>query len=156
MSKGRCAPERASVPRRAAAVLLVLALFLAPGCVLVRAHNNAPLDEAQIAAIERGVTTKAEVLERFGPPDQIENREFVLLGQPREKIPLERLVGSRFFVYKHTRANGWATILIIFNYFDGDVKSDRLAIFFDDEDVVEDFAFARDTDHLPRFGPFSR
>lgn len=134
----------------------VLGMLLLPGCLMGRAYLNEPIDEAKIATIERGVTTKKEILERFGPPHEIENREIVALGAPMRELPIDRLVGSRFFRYRFTRANAFVVIAIIFNYFDGDVKADHLLIFFDEEDVVEDYAFAKHTELLPQYGPFSR
>jgi hypothetical protein len=141
---------------RGTALALVVLMATLPGCILARLHANEPLDRVKIESIERGVTTKEEILARFGPPHELEAREFVIFGQPRDKVPIDRLVGSRFFIYRYTRANGFAVILIIFNYLDGDARSDRLVIFFDADDVVEDYAFATDTDGIPRFGPFSR
>jgi hypothetical protein len=49
-----------------------------------------------------------------------------------------------------------AVVLLVFNYIDGDVKSDTLLIFFDEKDIVQDYAFARDTDQLAKWGFWSR
>ena len=65
-------------------------------------------------------------------------------------------MATRFFRYTYTRANALAIILVPFNYGDFDQKSDNLVIFFDGDNKVEDFAFRRDTDQLPRFGFWSR
>jgi hypothetical protein len=69
---------------------------------------------------------------------------------------MERAVSVRYFRYAYVRANTWFLTLLLFNYIDGDVKRDTLVIFFDGDDKVEDFAYRRDTDQLPRYGPFSR
>jgi len=142
---------------------LVPALLLS-GCVMGRVYRDHPLDEVKIAGIQRGVTTKQEILDLFGPPQEIEGRELTAIGIPFEpflsrrgdKPPIERIVATRFFRYTYTRANAMAIILILFNYGDFDQKSDNLVIFFDGDSKVEDFAFRRDTDQLPRYGFWSR
>jgi hypothetical protein len=142
---------------------LALALLCIPAlsaCFIVRGHQDRPIDPDKIPMLQRGVTTKKEVLEMFGPPQSIDAREIVaagdLLGVPGDHRRVEQLVSARYFRYSYYRANGWALITFAFNYVDADVKADSLVIFFDGNDVVEDYAFADDTRLLPMFGPFSR
>lgn len=131
------------------------------GCVLSRVQVDHPLDEAKVATLQRGTTTKAEVLALFGPPQEIDGRELTIMGVSADalitgratKLPPERLVTARYFRYTHFRANVFGTILVVFNFFDFDVKRDGLVIFFDGDDKVEDFAIRRDTDELRRLGP---
>lgn len=137
---------------------------LLSGCVMGRVYRDHPLDEQRIGAIERGVTTKADILEQFGPPQEIEGRELVAIGTPIEqffsrrgdKPPVERIVAARFFRYTYLRGNALAMILVLFNYLEFDQKSDTLVVFFDGDNKVEDFAFRKHTDELPRFGFWSR
>ncbi len=134
------------------------------GCVIGRTYREHPLDEQKIAAIQRGVTTKTQILQSFGPPQEIDQRELVIVGggvdeavtgrKPRPQA--ENLVGARYFRYTYARANAFGIILLLFNYLDFDQKNDSLVIFFDDKDVVQDVAYERDTDKLPRFGFWSR
>ncbi len=134
------------------------------GCVIGRTYREHPLDEQKIAAIQRGVTTKTQILQSFGPPQEIDQRELVIVGggvdeavtgrKPRPQA--ENLVGARYFRYNYARANAFGIILLLFNYLDYDQKNDSLVIFFDDKDVVQDVAYERDTDKLPRFGFWSR
>lgn len=141
----------------------VIALACA-GCGIARTYRDHPLDEQKIAAIRRGVTTKADILRMFGPPQEIDARELTAVGvsfarvlpRPGEKPPLERIVAARWFRYSYERGNGMFIILLLFNYFDFDQKNDSLVIFFDGDNKVEDFAFRKDTDQLPRFGFWSR
>ena len=140
------------------------ATVMLSGCVVGRVYRDRPLDEGKIGSIQRGVTTKQEILDRFGPPQEIEARELTAIGIPFEtfltrrgyKPPIERIVATRFFRYTYTRANAMAMILVLFNYGDFDQKSDNLVIFFDGDNKVEDYAFRRDIDQLPRFGFWSR
>lgn len=137
---------------------------LASGCVMSRIQIDHPLEEEKIARLERGVTTKAEVLALFGPPQEIDGREVTILGMSAEalygvrptKPAPERMVTARFFRYQHVRANVFGTLTVVFNFFDFDVKRDVLIVFFDGDDKVEDFAFRRDSDLLPALGPLSR
>jgi len=134
------------------------------GCAVARVYRDHPIDERQIATIERGVTTKRDILERFGPPQEIDAREITAVGvsfedvmpRPGQKPPTERIVAARYFRYSYERGNGMAIILVLFNYFDFDQKNDSLVIFFDGDDKVADFAFDRGTDRLPRYGFWSR
>jgi len=134
------------------------------GCVMGRVYRDHPLDEVKIASIQRGQTSKQEILDLFGPPQEIDARELTAIGVPfepfvsrrGEKPPVERLVAARYFRYTYTRANAMAVILILFNYGEFDQKSDNLVVFFDGDNKVEDFAFRRETDQLPRYGFWSR
>lgn len=134
------------------------------GCVVGRVYRDHPLDEQKIAGLQRGVTTKTEVLDLFGPPQEIEARELTAIGIPfepffsrrGEKPPVERMVAARYFRYTYSRGNAQVLILLVFNYAEFDQKNDTLIIFFDGDDRVEDYAFAKDTELLPRFGYWSR
>jgi hypothetical protein len=149
---------------RTALVASTLPLLLLCACVMGRVYREHPLDEVKISAIQRGVTTKQDILDQFGPPQEIDAREVTAIGVPFEpflsrrgdKPPVERVVAARYFRYTYTRANALAIILILFNYGEFDQKSDNLVVFFDGDNKVEDFAFRRDTDQLPRYGFWSR
>jgi len=139
-------------------------LVLLSGCVIGRIYRDHPLDEQKIATIQRGVTTKAQILEQFGPPQEIDTRELVAIGGGVDEVlsgrgskpEAENLLGARYFRYAYSRANAFGIILVLFNYAEFDQKNDSLVIFFDDKDVVQDVAYERDTDKLPRFGFWSR
>ena|SRR5215475_3875055 len=148
----------------AARLALALAALALSGCVMARQYVNQPIDEQKIATIQRGVTTKTEILALLGPPQEIDARELTAIGVSFEPFynsageppPIERIVAARYFRYVYLRGNGSGLILVLFNYFEFDQKSDNLVIFFNGDDRVQDFAYARDTDRLPRFGFLSR
>ncbi|HVM95531.1 MAG TPA: hypothetical protein VMT89_04035 [Candidatus Acidoferrales bacterium] len=143
---------------------ILLACVLLTGCAIGRTFRDQPIDEAKIATIVRGTTTKAEILDKFGPPQEIDARELSAIGVPVESLmsrrgdkpPVERIVTARWFRYTYTRGNGQLASIILFTYGEFDQKSDDLVIFFDGDDKVEDFAFRRGTDKLPRYGFLSR
>jgi len=153
-----------SVGRVIAAAAVLLSGIGLSGCIMGRVYRDQPLDEQKIAAIARGVTTKQEILSEFGPPQEIEGRELVAIGGPveafltrrGERAPVERVVAARFFRYTYARANILAVVLLLFNYGEFDQKTDNLVIFFDGDNRVEDYAYAKRTDQLPRFGFLSR
>ena len=153
-----------SVGRVIAAAAVLLSGIGLSGCIMGRVYRDQPLDEQKIAAIARGVTTKQEILSEFGPPQEIEGRELVAIGGPveafltrrGERAPVERVVAARFFRYTYARANILAVVLLLFNYGEFDQKTDNLVIFFDGDNRVEDYAFAKRTDQLPRYGFLSR
>ncbi|GIW40542.1 MAG: hypothetical protein KatS3mg076_1119 [Candidatus Binatia bacterium] len=130
-------------------LLGLVVLAVTSGCAIVRGYRDRPLDESKIRRIERGVTTKAEILEAFGPPQEIDAREFVFVG---DRLPEEQVLGARYFRYTYWRVNGTGLFLLLFNYLRADLKRDTLLVFFDDRDVVVDFAYSRDTDLLPTLG----
>jgi hypothetical protein len=150
---------------RGLVVLACAAGWLVAGCGVARVYRDHPIDEAKIAAIQRGVTTKKDILAQFGPPQEIDARELTAVGmpfdiavlpRPGEKPPTERIVAARYFRYTYERGNGLLIFLILFNYAEFDQKNDSLVIFFDGENKVEDFAFRRGTDELPQYGFWSR
>jgi hypothetical protein len=128
-SKAHCSgvKRRASegVMRKGLSLLVkgVAPALLLSGCVMGRVYRDHPLDEVKIATIRRGVTAKQEILDLFGPPQEIEVRELTAIGIPFEqflsrrgdKPPIERIVAARFYRYTYTRANALAIILILFN-----------------------------------------
>ena len=129
-----------------------------------RTYRDHPIDQVKVDAIQPGVTTKTDILQWLGPPQEIEARELTAIGVPFEpllsrrgdKPPIERIVAARWFRYTYSRGNALGIITLLFNYAEFDQKNDSLVIFFDGDNKVEDFAFRRGTDELPRFGFWSR
>ena len=123
------------------ASILLLILF-ASGCVSVsRQYEGARLPVDDIGQVEVGVTTRQDVLDRFGPPLIIQKRDFEGLVssigsnfQGEElTIRLDPKLMNEVFIYEYRRVNRWSLILILFNYFSSIDKSDRLMFFFDSE-----------------------
>jgi outer membrane protein assembly factor BamE (lipoprotein component of BamABCDE complex) len=150
-----------------AAFLVVgaLASSVLCGCVMGRTYRYQPIDEQKIAQIQRGVTTRADILREFGPPQEIDAREIASVDiQDVEEVEptaftenqKDRVLAPRWFRYTYARGNGSGLILLVFNYGEFDQKNQTLIVFFDDNEVVEDFAYRDETTELPRFGPWSR
>ncbi len=143
-------------------VIIGAAVLVQSGCVVGRGYRDHPLDEQKIATIQRHVTTSVQILERFGPPQDLAIQEIPALGpveallNRREGSLGQGATGARAFRYSYSRSNMFVIFLVLFNYLDFDQKNDTLVIFFDKNEVVKDYAFVKDTKVLPRFGFWSR
>ena len=101
-------------------LLLLLCCFaVLPGCFISRSSVNEPLDGGQLAQLHPGTTTAAEVLEA--------------LGAPTEVVQLGRRTAYRFDAETSKRAGLW---LLLVGFVNDDTRSDRVWVFFDENDVL--------------------
>lgn len=98
--------------------LLALLLFL-PACAVARQETNDPLDARVVKSLQPGKTTAREVVER--------------LGAPSEVVQLGRRTAYR---YDASITKSAGLILLLFNMVAQDTRSDRVWVFFDDNDVL--------------------
>jgi hypothetical protein len=103
------------MPRRA---LLALSMFL-PACVVARTEINDPIDATVVATLKPGKTTAREVVEKLGAPTDV-----VQLGK------------RTAYRYDASCAKTAALILLLFNMYGQDARSDRVWVFFDANDVL--------------------
>lgn len=101
---------------RAACCLLFL---IASGCALARQETNEPLDPAIVRSLKPGVTTAREVVERMGAPTEV--------------VQLGRRTAYR---YDATTTKSAGLFLLVFNMASQDTRSDRLWVFFDENNVL--------------------
>ena len=132
-------------PLPLAAALALLGL-LSTGCVNVgREYIGNPIDATLVGKIVVGESTKAEITEWFGAPFRIEQADVTATAQAE----LSRFVGDQLtivldpalyndvYLYQREYGKFFALILIIpFNYYSSDTRYDRLAVVFDEHDVV--------------------
>lgn len=110
------------------------------GCAFSRGTLGEEISSEAIAAIARGTTTKAEVLERLGAPDR-----------------LLQVNGRDVFQYYRYDAKVGSLLLIILNFSRFSVKSDDLFVIVNREGIVEDVIASKRTDALEfRFWPFGK
>ena len=103
--------------RHLAVCLCAIALLSA--CLRSRSTINEPLDSTRIAELRVGETTAAQVVE--------------LLGAPTEVVQLGRRSAYRYD-YTAAKQNGlWLIVLLFLNT---DTRSDRLWVFFDEENKL--------------------
>jgi hypothetical protein len=110
--------------------LLLLLLSLLPmlhGCTRTVAERGLePLWRGLPAEfLVRGVTTKAEILERLGPPSQV-------ITEGRGEI----------FYYLHEEARTRGLVLIVYNRTETETRYDRAIFFFGADGVLQEYALS--------------
>lgn len=103
--------------------LLLLMLLPTAACAFGRFSENEPLPPELLAQFVPGKTTAKDVVATLGPPTDV-----VWLGK------------RTAYRYDHLRRKIAATILIVVNLANFDERSDRIWLFFDDDDVLTHFA----------------
>jgi hypothetical protein len=131
-------------------LVALAAAFVVSGCLYVggSAGSGPRIPADARALIIPGRTTKAEVLERLGPP-----REYQLpalsAAMLDDRLRLSGALSAAnialdVFTYQFDQLDIGGTVLILFNYFDVEARSDQLVVFFDHQDVVIDVSLRVD------------
>lgn len=98
---------------------LLATLMLLPACAFARQDVNEPLDAELIRSLQPGKTTAREVVER--------------LGAPTEVVQLGRRTAYR---YDASTEKSTVLFLLLINFGNQDLRTDRLWVFFDENDVL--------------------
>ena len=123
--------------------LIALTLFLAAsgaGCVLSQTTNGTRIDQEQVEAIVVGGSTREDVAQVLGAPDEI-------VYSNLEHDPLF----ERAYQYSRKRRKTTFFTLILFSGSRADVNHDQVIVFFDRFGLVDDIAWRLDMDR-PRYG----
>ena len=106
-------------------VLLVVLSLALSGCVQFQARRGIEVawQDQVVAKLEKGQSTRSEVLTLLGPPSQV--------------IALEN---ETVLYYLFEKAEGEGVILILYNSIDIGTRYDRAIFFFDENDVLTDFS----------------
>ena len=125
---------------------LLLAVASLEGCAIAHVHQGAPIDTKRIKDIQVGVTTKQEIIDWFGPPQEVKRPE--LLSDIFQRLDLTEgqtrsLIYPDIFSYQYNEGDVRGILLILFNHINIDLRSDTLAIFFDDQDRVRYVGFTK-------------
>ncbi len=99
--------------------LLLLTATLLPGCFISRSTVNEPISAEAVASLVPGETTAAETA--------------ALLGAPTDVVQLGRRMAWR---YDHSAEKRAALALIVVGLLGTDSHSDRVWVFFDENDVL--------------------
>lgn len=129
----------------------LLLVLLSSSCILGRYYEGSQIPRDKIKEIKPGLTTKKEILQWFGPPQNyisptIFNEILKELDVTRE--PLTNYPFANILSYQYNRGNIRAIVLILFNFIEAKVKSDHLVIFLDENDRVKYYGFHKGTDEL--------
>jgi outer membrane protein assembly factor BamE (lipoprotein component of BamABCDE complex) len=116
----------------------VMAALLLQGCAFSRGTVGDNVKTEIVAAIQKGTTTKTEVVNLLGAPDR-----------------LLQLNGRDVFHYYRYDAKAGSLLLILLNFTRLSVKSDDVFIIVNREGIVEEVISSKRTDNLGfRFWPF--
>ncbi len=116
---------------------LAIAWFV-QGCAFSRGTLGDEIQSEVVATIQKGTTTKEEVLHLLGAPDRL--------------LPLN---GRDVFQYYRYDAKAGSLLLILLNFTRLSIKSDDLFVILNRDGIVEDVISSRRTDNLEfRFWPF--
>jgi outer membrane protein assembly factor BamE (lipoprotein component of BamABCDE complex) len=110
-------------PRRFLPVLLALAALA--GCAQYDNSRGVEVtwQTATLDGLRRGETTRAQVLDRLGPPSQV-----IALGD------------ETVLYYLNEQADGRGLLLVVYNRFDVETRYDRAIFFFDENDTLTDYS----------------
>ncbi|MGD1984023.1 MAG: outer membrane protein assembly factor BamE [Chromatiaceae bacterium] len=106
-------------------VVLVLFSLALSGCVQFKARRGIEVawQDQIVSKLEKGQTTRSDVLALMGPPSQV--------------IALEN---ETVLYYLFEKAEGDGLILIVYNSIDIGTRYDRAIFFFDENDRLTDFS----------------
>ena len=125
--------QRVSAPATALAISL-LSLLLLAGCAFSRGELGTPIKAEDLAQVQRGQMSEAQVVALLGPPDEIRP-----LGR-REHFHYYRYVLKHATVIVFSRAN---------------IASDELYVLFNEHGVVDQVIAGNRTDQIKfQFWPF--
>ncbi len=116
-----------------------MVVLLLQGCAFSRGTLGDDIKSEVIAAIQKGTTTKEEVIHLLGAPDRL--------------LPLN---GRDVFQYYRYDSKAGSLLLIVLNFTRLSVKSDDLFVILNRDGIVEDVISSKRTDSLEfRFWPFN-
>ncbi len=106
-------------------LIVCLCLSLLAGCVKFNSRRGVEVawQDQVVASLEKGSSTRTDVLELLGPPSQVIS-----------------LKDETVLYYLFEKSEGDGVILIVYNRIDIDTRYDRAIFFFDKDDVLNDFS----------------
>ena len=108
-------------------IMVVGLIPLLSACAFVRGEVGEPFSEDRIVELQKGKSTRKDVAQRFGAPDEIVQAN-----------------GYEIFHYRRFDSKlGW---LLFFSRVN--VASDNLWVFLNEEGIVQDVVFGNRTDEL--------
>jgi len=123
-------------------ILISLLMILTCRCTIGRVYMGSEIRYDPKEKIKIGSTTKSEILETFGPPDNIQKQ-----------------YDGDIFVYAYLRKNSPKLSLVVpypvtvsvFKYTKVQQKKDSLVILFDNNGMVKDYGFRKGAQELTTF-----
>jgi hypothetical protein len=130
---------------------LVCAAGLSTACfsIQVVSGNQVPVD--RVARIQPGTTTRSEILEWFGAPEDYTDPSGLRrifadgVAAPEDVLALPY---ADVLVFELTRGRVRGVLLLLYNQFEVHVANNRLVVFFDDQDRVLYYGYRSGADEL--------
>ena len=132
--------------------ICLAAALLTGGCLRAQMVEGNPIPREHLSKLQAGVTTKQEVLDWFGAPQSFTDLDVLhRLIQDTGYVPDELLDApyADVLVFQLTRADIEGLVLVLYNHFDATVTTDRLIVFFDEQDHVLSWGFREGIVHDP-------
>ena len=106
-------------------VVISFGIFLLGGCAQYENRRGVDVtwQSAVTAELSKGKSTRADVLKLLGPPSQV-------LALDDET--------ALYYLFEHSKGDG--LILIIYNRMSIDTRYDRAIFFFDNQDILTEYA----------------
>jgi outer membrane protein assembly factor BamE (lipoprotein component of BamABCDE complex) len=110
-------------------MIMLTTLLLLTACTNFNRHRGVEntwrsIDQSQIV---EGKTTQMDIAQTLGPPSQLID-----------------LKGGTAFYYLTEQTHEAGVIFILFNYFDEKVIYDRAVFFFDQQGILQHYAFSKE------------
>lgn len=122
--------------------LLTLLVFVLSGCVSTKGK---PIPKDSVVKIQKGITTKADILEQFGAPNEIlysPKGEEIFVYKYSEKLDLH--AGQAVGVILRRDIPGLGTLVDLGTRRVSE-KEDRLMVFLDEKGIVQNIGFTHET-----------
>jgi hypothetical protein len=133
------------------AIIVAFLVFFLNGCIIGHYTEGPEFMTEKIEEIKPGITTKEEIINWFGPPQNYVSPTVfnqILSEMNVTKEPLTTYPFANILVYQRDEGRIRALVLILFNHAEFRVKSDHLVIFIDNNERVKYFGFRRGTEEF--------
>jgi outer membrane protein assembly factor BamE (lipoprotein component of BamABCDE complex) len=119
---------------------VLLGAATATACSFSRGNIGDEFNAEDVAAVKKGVSTRADVVSSLGAPDRIVEAN-----------------GHEIFQYYRYDIKAGSLLLVVANFSRLNIKSDDLYVFFNREGIVEEVVFGKRTQGMEfRFWPFGK
>ena len=125
----------------------LLPTLLLTSCLYVSVSGafGSYIDPAAVSEIVPGESTKGQVLDLLGPPEEFLRSEVLTsLGDDASRVSGAVALGNRAqdaFTYQLDTLSAWASMLLFYNHVRGQIETDLMVIFFDQENRVREISF---------------
>ncbi len=135
--------------------LVAAAVVTLAGCAFVRGDYNGGIEPDRVAFIQKGVTTRSEVISRLGAPDEVKFADMKVVVRAGATDQNDVGAGREIDHYRHYtgRVGSFIPVLVVFSRVS--VQSDDLYVFYNPDGVVDEVIYGNRTNGMSfRWWPF--